>query len=164
MEGRVEFRDGPVKAALHEIGQRAADLTPLMDMIGSHLVGAAQSRIGGSNVGPDGVPWPTSLRAAESGGRTLYDSGRLRDSITYRASAREVEIGSNLHYAAIHQFGGDIVPKSTGALTFRLANGQMVTCGKVTIPARPYLGISAEDETTLTDVALAYLAGDPDVA
>lgn len=163
MEGRIEFRDGALKDALHEIGQRAAELTPLMDMIGSQLVSSAQSRIGGSNIGPDGVPWPPSLRAREDGGRTLYDTGRLRESIVSAASAREVEVGSNLPYAGIHQFGGEIVPKVAGALSFRLANGQFVTCGKVTIPARPYLGISDEDQAQLTDVALAYLAGD-DVA
>ena len=164
MDSRVEFQDGALKRQLQEIGRRAEDLTPLMDMIGSHLAGSAQGRIGGSNTAPDGTPWPPSLRARETGGRTLYDQGRLRDSITHRASAREVEIGSNLIYAAIHQFGGDIVPVSAGALTFRLANGQMVTCGKVTISARPYLGVSDEDEVILTDLALTYLAGEPDVA
>lgn len=40
----------------------------------------------------------------------------------------------------------------------------MVTCGKVTIPARPYLGISAEDEEILTDVAAAWLLDAADVA
>lgn len=155
MEGRVDFRDGNLKRQLREIGERAEDLTPLMDMIGSQLVTSAQRRISDTNTGPDGIPWPQSLRAKEAGGKTLYAAGILRDSITYRAQAREVEVGSNLHYAAIHQFGGDIVPRIAGALTFRLANGQMVTCGKVTIPARPYLGISAEDEEILTDVAAA---------
>lgn len=164
MDGRVEFRDGDLKRRLREIGERAEDLTPLMEMIGSRLVEAAQNRIDDTNAGPDGVPWPQSLRVKEAGGKTLYDLGTLRNSITYRAQAREVEIGSNLIYAAIHQFGGDIVPRTAGALTFRLANGQMVTCGKVTIPARPYLGISAEDEASLTDVAAAWLLDAADVA
>lgn len=163
MDGRVEFQDGALKRQLQEIGRRAEDLTPLMDMIGPRLRDAARNRIASTNVGPDGVPWPVSFRAKTEGGKTLLDTTDLSESLTWRASAREVEIGSNLIYAAIHQFGGDIVPVSAGALTFRLANGQMVTCGKVTIPARPYLGVSDEDEVILTDLALTYLAGEPDV-
>ena len=38
------------------------------------------------------MPWPPSLRAREDGGRTLYDTGRLRESIVSAASAREVEV------------------------------------------------------------------------
>lgn len=160
MEGRVEFRAEGLKKALHEAGERAADLTPLMDMIGSHLVGAAQKRIDTTNVSPEGAAWPKSLRATlAGGGPTLYDSGHLWRNINYAASSREVQIGSNLIYAAIHQFGGEIRPKNGDALVFTLANGATVVAGKVTIPARPYLGISDEDETKLTDVAVGYFAG-----
>ena len=69
MEGRVDFRDGNLKRQLREIGERAEDLTPLMDMIGSQLVTSAQRRISDTNTGPDGIPWPQSLRAKEAGGR-----------------------------------------------------------------------------------------------
>lgn len=160
MEGRVEFRAEGLRQALQDAGERAEDLTPLMDAIGSHLVGAAQKRIDTTNVSPEGVAWPKSLRATlAGGGPTLYDTGRLRESITHAPSAREVEIGSNLIYAAIHQFGGDIVPKSAGALFFTLANGATVMAGKVTIPARPYLGISTEDETVIGDLVALQLTG-----
>ncbi|MDO5604798.1 MAG: phage virion morphogenesis protein [Paracoccus sp. (in: a-proteobacteria)] len=62
-----------------------------------------------------------------------------------------VDIGTNLHYAAIHQFGGTIQPKAGGALTFMLATGQMILVGAVTMPARPYLGISTDDEEQIRE-------------
>lgn len=55
----------------------------------------------------------------------LQKSGRLRNSITARSTATEVTVGTNLPYAAIHQFGG------------KAGRGR-----KVKIPARPYLPIT----------------------
>ena len=61
--------------------------------------------------GPDGSAWEKSFRAREEGGQTLSLTRRLRNSITYRASQTSVEVGTNVVYAAIHQFGGTIRAK-----------------------------------------------------
>lgn len=160
MDARVEFQAEGVKRALEEAGRQAEDLTPLMDKIGTRLRESARIRIRESNTSPDGVPWPKSFRVISGqGGKTLLDSGRLDESLTFRAGPREVAIGTHIHYAAIHQFGGEIVPKAAGALFFKLANGATVMAGKVTIPARPYLGISAEDETAIGDLVELQLTG-----
>jgi phage gpG-like protein len=39
-------------------------------------------------------------------GQPLLDTGRLRSSITYNANASGVEVGTNVEYAPVHQFGG----------------------------------------------------------
>ncbi len=51
----------------------------------------------------------------------------------------EYEVGSNLVYAAIHEFGGIIRPRNvSGRLVFEI-DGELVFAREVTIPARPYL-------------------------
>lgn len=159
---KVSFDADQAKAAMHVLDMRAGDLSPLMDQIGALLEQSARDRIEDSNVAPDGSPWPVSMRASLDGGRTLYDSGRLAASLTHMAGRNTAEIGSNLIYAGIHQEGGDIVPVSAGALGFQLPDGTFVTTGKVTIPARPYLGVSdndAEDIQDLTELFFTDLEG-----
>lgn len=65
---------------------------------------------------------------------------------------RTVEVGSNLVHAAIHQFGGVIRPRAAKLLMFR---GHVAK--SVDIPARPYLGLSKEDERELVERTLDWL-------
>lgn len=67
-------------------------------------------------------------RKAWGGRRVLTDSARLRRSIKSTILANGIMLGTNLVYAAIHQFGG------------QAGRGQ-----KVYIPARPYLLFQDED-------------------
>ena len=67
---------------------------------------------------PDGVPWaPVKMRVRGSAGaaKPLRDRGLLMASVTSRAAGNveritnsTLEYGTNLEYAAIHQFGGTI--------------------------------------------------------
>jgi len=54
-------------------------------------------------------PWTPSERVKKHGGMTLIKSRRLMKSVTVpNIIDTGIEFGSNLPYAAIHQFGGDI--------------------------------------------------------
>ena len=107
---------------------------------------------------PDGNPWPVSYRAQFEGGQTLIDSNALGSSITHIASQDGVEIGTNLHYAATHQFGATITPKSAKALHFNIPGIGHVTSQSVTIPARPFLGLSDSDEAEIEAIAHDFIA------
>ena len=120
-----------------------------MSAIGSFLETITRERFQ-SGQAPDGTAWKPSLRALITGGKTLLDTGRLVGSIVSEATDRSVEVGTNVIYAAIHQFGGTIRGKA-GKLQFRLANGQFVTKDAVTMPARPFLGVSSDDEQEILD-------------
>lgn len=61
--------------------------------------------------------WPPSGKSA---GRTLIESARLKNSIAYVASNQGVIIGTNVPYAAIHQFGGTIRPVNAKKLAIPL--------------------------------------------
>ncbi len=64
---------------------------------------------------PYGLPWKASKRP---GAGDLIDTGRLRGSLTIKATREGVSVASSSPYAAVHQYG---------------------TTGKRRIPARPYL-------------------------
>lgn len=73
----------------------------------------------------------------------LIDTGTLLRSIHSEVveSGRErvtVAVGTNLEYAAVHEFGATITPKRAQFLHFTV-NGEEVFTKSVTIPARPYL-------------------------
>ena len=101
---------------------------------------------------PDGSPWVKNRK----GSPILYASGALHDSIDYRASADQVETGSPLVYAAIHHFGGVIKPKNGKALAFMAGNDQ-VFAKSVTMPARPYLGISSDNADEIKEVVTDFM-------
>lgn len=111
-----------------------------------------------TETGPDGQKWKPSLRARITGGRTLTQDGHLSGSISGRHGRDFAEWGVNRIYAAIHQFGGEIRAKG-GSLRFRLANGGFATVKKVTIPARPFLGISDDDRDDILDVIQTRIQG-----
>lgn len=97
---------------------------------------------------PTGKRWKTSIRAASEGGKTLIQTAQLRNSIRAKSDASGFAVGTNLAYAATHQFGAErtIRAKKAKALRFRV-NGQWISKQKVRvkIPARPYLGLSEDD-------------------
>ena len=138
---RVEVDDDVVRRRLRELGAleipRAA-----WDEVGQTLVSSTLYRFEEGRA-PDGVPWLPSRRARETGGQTLVDTARLRNSITHRASADGVEVGTNVVYAAIHQFGS----RRDGSRP----RG---------IPARPYLGIDDGDRDAIRRVVERSVAAE----
>jgi len=134
----------------------AGDLLPLMRNIGGYVRDAVRHRFEEQRT-PEGRPWKPSLRAQLTGGVTLVDRGLLRDSYTDDAKSDRVEIGSNDPRARIHHHGGEITPRAARSLAFRLANGAFVSTRSVTMPARPALGLSGDDEDEVRQLTIEYL-------
>ncbi len=125
----------------------------LLEEIGE--LGAAQTRrrIEVEKTSPDGTPWAPN----KEGHSILLESGRhLRDSVAFLAGGEEVEWGESWEFAHVHQYGATIVPKTAQRLAFTL-NGQKVFAKKVTIPARPSVGISAENAQEITEHVSDFL-------
>ncbi|MDR1350732.1 MAG: phage virion morphogenesis protein [Zoogloeaceae bacterium] len=91
--------------------------------------------------------------------RPLIDTGDLSRSIRYQVSdgGASVLIGTNREYAATHQFGATIRPKTKKALAVPIEDGSLRLVKKVTIPARPFLGMSADDKVTVLDILQRFL-------
>lgn len=129
-------------AELHQ--KLNGDLTPLMQDIGVILARSSKERFA-SKQDPDGNYWASLLPSttkrkvqAKDGGDSqniLVASGRL-SNIIYHLSQNEVAVGTPESYGVYHQFG----------------TNHMV--------ARPFLGISNQDEADIYKVINQYLQGD----
>lgn len=142
--------------ALERVAVGAIDLEPLMKDIGQSILASTIERIAVTNEAPDGAPWPQSFRAQEKGGPTLFETGHLLSTLNSEPFGNQVVVGSNLPYAGIHQTGGTIRPRNEDRLSFKLADGSFASVGEVTIPARPYLGISQTDEIEIGELTTAF--------
>lgn len=151
----ITLDDGGLGVALDAVAAFGGDLTPAMDDIGQSLVVATQQRFE-QGISPDGAAWKPSIRATAEGGLTLVERGHLRDSITHRAGKDSVEVGTNVFYAAVHQFGATISAKSAKSLKFQIGD-RYVQKKSVTIPARPFIGLSMDDRTEITAILSDHL-------
>ena len=136
-------------ALVRQLGQLIGALThpePALRSIGEELQRTTQERFDqGQKQAPDGTPWarnrPVTI-ALKGRDNPLYQRGNLQNTIRYQLrGATGVEVGTNLIYGAAHQFG---MPKGYAGRTRR---GAPIPWGNV--PARPYLGLSADDLTAL---------------
>lgn len=112
MRIRVDIDSRAVQRTLQRLGERARNLAPMFAQIGSGIVDEARLGFRASR-DPYGVPWhklaaSTIKRRRKGSSQPLLDTGRLRNSIAWRLVGDGVEVGTNLRYAAIHQFGGTI--------------------------------------------------------
>lgn len=137
---------------------RLVDRLPLMRAIGAWLESSTRERFH-TNRAPDGERWKPSLGAKLRGTPTLVEFGRLRDSYTHDASVDQVEVGTNVIYAAILHFGGVIKAKTAKGLRFVVPGVGFRQVQSVNMPARPQLGISTDDESEIGDLIHRFATG-----
>jgi len=132
--------------------------------IGEYIINSTKERFR-NGVDPDGNAWKPSKRSEDEGGKTLQNTRTLYNSISYRASMEGVEVGTNVKYARVHQ-GLDksgnqvkeivIVPKQARLLAFTVS-GKKVFAKKVTISARPFMGINEADAKEITSIGQEWI-------
>lgn len=111
----------------------------VMTLIGGDLVRSTKRRISSEKRAPDGTPWVAwsdDYEARKKPGTMLKMSGALLRSIQAIVGADLIEIGSDDIKAGVHQYGHTV---SSGPFA-----------GKH-IPARPYLGLSDADQSSIHD-------------
>ena len=134
-----------LQRASKAIGKLAGDnRRQLLDLLGVEVTDQTVERITVGKASPDGAPWrawtPSHAKTRRNGQSLLEADGHLRESIQHIVGQDQVQIGSNLDYAAIHQLGG--LPG--------------MPAGPAGIPARPYLGVSTADAKSLEEIAADY--------
>ena len=133
------------------------DPSPLLAELGEYGLRSTRARFK-TQTAPDGTAWAAlqpwyQKEKRRNKNRILTLNGYLRGQMTWQlVGDRTVEIGSNLPYAAVHQFGATIKPRAAKVLMFR---GHVAK--SVTIPARPYLGLSDEDRSEIVGGTLEWL-------
>lgn len=117
------------------------DLTPLMSAIGGVLESSTRERFE-SKRDPQGISWEQLKPQTRDAKRTdkgrlrggiLVDRGGLRKSITYHATSQSVAVGTDRHYGRYHQEGTRHMP------------------------ARPFLGLSVEDEGNILQLVQKFI-------
>ena len=140
----------------------SSDRMQLLGNIGEEVESQTQERFDDQK-SPEGKTWQSLAQKTldyyrehgKGGGRLLEQEGMLRSSIEIQVDDWSVLVGATMAYAAIHQYGGEIRPKARPSL-YVPGYGMLK---KVTIPARPYLGISTSNAERIMVVAQQFLAG-----
>lgn len=163
--------DQEVMRVLKRLADKGGNLRPALVNMGEHLVNSTQDRFD-EQVDPDGAAW-APLRPATKDkkkiDKILTESSRMRNSVVYAAARSSLRVGTNDVKAAAHQFGlkeAVTVPahKSRRTKVFGRelpfpvwAEVRAHTINQ-DIPARPFLGISADDREELLQIAADFLA------
>ena len=149
----VEIDDAQVRRALSRLAAAVADMTPAMDDVGHHLVNTTRQRFFDEQA-PDGTPWAplspvTQRRQKRNAGKILTEEGTLRGGIAHQPGPDGVDVGASIIYAGVHQFGAR---KGAFGAT---SKGGPIPWGD--IPARPFLGLSDDDEEEIAEIIADYL-------
>lgn len=180
------IEDANVQAALARLAGLATDPAPVLDEIGDNLTEMRRARFLRGQ-GPGRIPWKPKRRVKDRKDKPLVFSGRLRDTLAWRRQGAAVLIGSDLPYARIHEFGGvirhyayarkvafrrvkgvDAAGNATSRFLFARTRGKgahkrvetrVVTFGEraIRIPARPFLGVDADDRDEVSDIVARHL-------
>lgn len=121
-----------VAIVLERLSQATTHRTPLMRSIAGSMESAVLQ-----NFDVGGRPKWLGLKYRQ--GTPLVDTENLMGSITSDYTNDTAVVGTNEPYAAIHQFGG------------KAGRGR-----KTTIPARPFLKLTPEDEADIMEDIQAY--------
>jgi len=163
----VELDSRAVLAALEALRDKAVNLGPAMREIGERLTETTQARFGAST-GPDGQRWAPNSQATildylagKSG--SYGKTGKLTKKGAGSAMSKRPLVASGLLQGSIHWQlidGGQGVAVGTDRFADAWEGGAAVhqfgsRDGK--IPARPFLGISGEDERTILDILARHL-------
>jgi phage gpG-like protein len=182
----IEVGTADVRSALVRLAGFGNDgLDRAFNVIGEYLVRSTRDRAA-REVSPDGAAWRAlspryrARKAKERpGAKALrYDFHMLGDRFAHQVVDHALLVGTSAKYGAIHQFGGDIKiaarsqhayfrrDKRTGALAPRFVTkarsnfARPVTIPEHTInmPARPFLGLSREDDVEVLAILADQLA------
>lgn len=136
---RVEARgiEGAI-AELDELAARAADLSPVLEVAASDTRTIIDDSFRRSR-GPDGTSWEgltqktikRRRQGRNKGARKatiLVDTGRLKNSVQSTHTKTALSFGTNVQYAAYHQFGGGrmyrpFLPVAAGGAGYVLMTG-----------------------------------------
>jgi phage virion morphogenesis protein len=143
---QITISSEQVTQALARVQAAALNMRPVFKDIGEHLTNTTRRRFEEGR-GPDGEKWAlnsvlSTLNYKEGDRPLIGETGLLSTEIQYEADHDGVMVGSNKVQAAMMQFGGK---KSD----FPHLWGD--------IPARPFIGLSIEDEQEVLALCLDHL-------
>lgn len=152
---KITVDDTALQRMLAKAKVELGNTRPLMAGISNLMLEAVEDSFDKETDPNTGQRWRelspiTKAQRAKSGrtGKILQVSGALASSISASYGNDYAIVGTNKIYAPVHQFGARIRAKNKRALSFGGALRHSVT-----IPARPFLGISRQTQDEINDMA-----------
>lgn len=147
-EFAVQVDNVPVLEVLQQLADRMGDLSPFMQEVSGVLAFGVEEAFRLEQDPVTGQPWEeladaTVAHRSEAGhwpGKILQVSGQMAVSYSTDFGPDFAVVGTNLVYAAIHQFGGPAGRNRS-----------------IEIPARPTLGLAEQSVDEILDIAGRYL-------
>jgi phage gpG-like protein len=136
---QVTVNDSEVQALLRQALSRARTLAPAFGVAAQRLRSDTMRNF------QQGGWYPQAWRRSRRGGQTLVQTAMLRNSLHGESGSDFAKVGTDVLYAAVHQFGATIRPVRKSVLRFRI-EGRWISKHEVTIPARPFLPVNAAGE------------------
>ena len=142
----IGFQD--VQRLFNGMESRVKNLKPALEVCGQRMIRSTEQ-----NFREGGRPskWTPSKRVQKFGGKTLVQSGRLKNSVDYKAEKNRLTVGTNVVYAAPHQWGlkETQTVRSKKGKTFRR---------KQNIPQRQFLLVQPADTKYNGKICAHYVA------
>lgn len=157
---KVELDDKQVKHAFSNLAD--IDMAEALGGIGETLLNNTRERLD-KGVDVNGKPFTplsdlTKLLKQKNKDKILIAGGDLYRELAWQLvnGGNGLEFGSDREYAALQQLGGTIVSKSGRALRLGGKDSE-VFAKSVTIPARPFIGITPKDEDEILDNLAGFI-------
>lgn len=167
----INITTDEISTGLARLAAGLSNMSPVMAEISDYMYDATKNRFN-TGIGPDGASWaarsPVTLaayarRGEKYGAVPLTKMGTMKRQIHKGYGADFAEVGSGAVQAAVMQFGA-----AQGEFGARIGRTQKTDKVKShdfftllpwgNIPARPFLGISAEDETNISEIILEWMS------
>ena len=166
MNIRIELQDQEARGTLRRLTNIGTDLSPITSTIAAHLKRITEDAFKEEKDPATDEPWAnlsgvTLEKRKKSGhvnragrAKKLQVTRHLLDSIVADHDSNSAVVGTNLKYAATHQFGA--LKGQYGFFAFDTRAGAFeVPWGD--IPARPFLGISTSDQKDIEGLVIRHL-------
>ena len=146
----IRYDDREVRRGLNRLLRAAEDLSPAMREIAAHLVDSSEQALEDQADPAEGVHWAPLAegtvaerrRQGYGGDRPVLErSGDLFRSIVGEHDETSAVAGTNLAYAALHQFGGK----------------PGMPPGPAAVPARPFLGVGDDHREMILETIREHL-------
>ncbi|MCD7099111.1 phage virion morphogenesis protein [Stenotrophomonas sp. MMGLT7] len=167
MNPHITIDDTRVQQWLARLASAGRNPRPALVSIGRYGKTSTQMRFR-NQVDPDGRRWWPSKRAKATGGQTLADSKNLFRSVVWSVGPGYVEWGTNVIYAAAHNFGirkfVNVSPhrrRMQGTTKSGRAWAKVVPVKSFTrmmfLPRRQFVGFSAADRAEILDILREFV-------
>ena len=162
----VEIDEAALAESLADMVDRMERPIGFYKGVGEYLTNVAIPRNFAAETSPDGTPWaslrPATFKRREKNGisstKILDATSTMRSGINARPEADNVRVGSPAVQAAVMQFGA--AQGAFGAFIGKdkLGRDHFHHMPWGDIPARPFLGLSTDDEAEIIRIAEDWLA------